>query len=256
MNIIRRKDTKLDGTNPVLLTGYGGYGISIQPYFIPRRRVWLDMGGVMVIANLRGGGEYGEEWHRAGSLERKQNTFDDFIAGAEYLVGQRYTSPARLAIYGHSNGGMLIGAVMTQRPDLFAVALPNAGHHDMLRYHRFTVGAGWIPEYGSPDDPAAFRWLRAYSPLHNVRAGTCYPATMLLTADHDDRERDQHDDVDGRDDAHDRDDEQDQHAPRVRARTLLLGEEVHGLMRGRRPEIGDPGSTPISDLRPPISSST
>jgi prolyl oligopeptidase len=145
------------------------------------------MGGVYALANIRGGGEYGEQWHRAGSLERKQNSFDDFIAGAEYLVGRRFTAPGRLAIYGHSNGGLLVAAVSTERPDLFAAVVGNAGHYDMLRYHRFTVGAGWISEYGSPDDPAAFRYLRAYSPLHNVRQGTCYPATLLLAADHDDR---------------------------------------------------------------------
>jgi prolyl oligopeptidase len=145
------------------------------------------MGGVYAVANLRGGGEYGEEWHRAGMLERKQNSFDDFIAAAEYLVRERYTSPGKLAIRGHSNGGLLVGAVLTQRPDLFAVAVASAGHYDMLRFHRFTVGAGWISEYGSPDRPAEFRYLSAYSPLHNVRAGACYPATLLLAADHDDR---------------------------------------------------------------------
>src|SRR6185503_19943411 len=136
--------------------------------------------------NLRGGGEYGEDWHRAGMLDRKQNSFDDFIAAAEFLIAEGYTSPGRLAIYGHSNGGLLVGAVITQRPDLFAAAVANAGHYDMLRYHRFTIGVGWISEYGSPEDPAAFRYLFAYSPLHNVRPGTCYPATLLLAADHDD----------------------------------------------------------------------
>jgi prolyl oligopeptidase len=187
MFITGKKALRLDGTNPVLLTAYGGFGLVRTPSYQPDVPLWLELGGVYALANPRGGGEYGEEWHRAGSLERKQNSFDDFIAAAEYLIAQRYTSPGKLAIYGHSNGGLLIGAVMTQRPDLFGVALPNAGHHDMLRYHKFTVGAGWIPEYGSPDDPAAFRYLRAYSPLHNVRKGTCYPATLLLTADHDDR---------------------------------------------------------------------
>lgn len=187
MFVTARKTVRLDATNPMLLTGYGGYGAIRGPSYQPDVSLWLEMGGIHAVANLRGGGEYGEQWHRAGSLERKQNSFDDFIAAAEYLRDQRYTAPGKLAIYGHSNGGLLVGAVITQRPDLFAVALPNAGHYDMLRYHTFTVGAGWIPEYGSPDRAADFRYLRAYSPLHNVRDGTCYPATLLLAADHDDR---------------------------------------------------------------------
>jgi prolyl oligopeptidase len=187
MFITGRKGVRLDGRNPTLLTGYGGYGAIQAPSYQPDVALWLEMGGVYAVANLRGGGEYGEAWHRAGSGERKQTSFDDFIAAAEYLVARRYTRPGSLAIYGHSNGGLLVGAMVTQRPDLFAVAVANAGHYDMLRFHRFTVGAGWIPEYGSPDDPVAFRYLRAYSPLHNVRAGTCYPATLLLAADHDDR---------------------------------------------------------------------
>ena len=187
MFITAKKTLRQDGTNPTLLTGYGGYGAIRGPSYQADIALWLEMGGVYALANIRGGGEYGEEWHRGGSLERKQNSFDDFIAAAEYLVHRRYTAPAKLAIYGHSNGGLLVGAVMTQRPDLFAVALANAGHYDMLRYHKFTVGAGWIPEYGSPDNPADFRYLRAYSPLHNVRNGTSYPATLLLAADHDDR---------------------------------------------------------------------
>lgn len=187
MFITARKSVQLNGRNPVLLTAYGGFGTVTGPSYQPDIPLWLELGGVYAVANLRGGGEYGEAWHRAGNLERKQNSFDDFIAAAEYLVARRYTTPAKLAIYGHSNGGLLIGAAMTQRPDLFAVAIANAGHHDMLRFHKFTVGAGWIPEYGSPDNPADFSYLRAYSPLHNVRQGTCYPATLLLTADHDDR---------------------------------------------------------------------
>jgi prolyl oligopeptidase len=149
--------------------------------------VWLQSGGVYAVANIRGGGEYGDEWHRAGMLDRKQNSFDDFVGAAQYLIDEGYTSPAKLAIYGHSNGGLLVGAVLTQRPDLFGAAVANAGHYDMLRYHRFTVGGGWIPEYGSPEDPSAFRYLFAYSPLHNVRPGTCHPSTLLLAADHDDR---------------------------------------------------------------------
>jgi prolyl oligopeptidase len=187
MFITARRSIRLDANNPVMLTGYGGYGAIMGPSYQPDVLLWLEMGGVYAVANLRGGGEYGEEWHRAGSLEHKQSSFDDFIAGAEYLVSRGYTTPSRLAIYGHSNGGLLVGAVLTQRPDLFAVAVADAGHHDMLRYHRFTVGAGWIPEYGSPDRPEDFRYLRAYSPLHNVREGSCYPATLLTTGDHDDR---------------------------------------------------------------------
>jgi prolyl oligopeptidase len=187
MFITARKNLRLDGTNPTFLTGYGGYGMTVGPDFRPDIGLWLEMGGIYAVANLRGGGEYGEAWHQGGSLEHKQNSFDDFIAAAEYLVAQRYTAPEKLAIYGHSNGGLLIGAVMTQRPDLYAVAVANAGHYDMLRYQKFTVGAGWIPEYGSSDSPDDFRWLYAYSPLQHIHDGTCYPATLLLAADHDDR---------------------------------------------------------------------
>jgi len=187
MFVTAAKHLKLDGTHPTLLTAYGGYGSSLTPGYQWDIPMWLEMGGIYAVANIRGGGEYGDAWHRAGMLENKQNSFDDFIAAAEYLSSARYTAADKLAIYGYSNGGLLIGAVITQRPDLFAVALPNAGHHDMLRYHRFTAGAGWVSEYGSPDDPADFRYLRAYSPLHNVRSTTCYPSTMLLAADHDDR---------------------------------------------------------------------
>jgi prolyl oligopeptidase len=187
MFIAARKDVPLDGRNPTLLTAYGGYGATLKPEFQPDVLLWLQRGGVYALANIRGGGEYGEEWHRAGMLDHKQTSFDDFIAAAEHLVSERVTSPQRLAIYGHSNGGLLVGAAITQRPDLFGAAVANAGHYDMLRFHRFTVGAGWIPEYGSPDDPRAFGYLRAYSPLHNVRAGVCYPSTLLLAADHDDR---------------------------------------------------------------------
>jgi prolyl oligopeptidase len=173
MFITARKDLPRDGTNPTFLTAYGGYGSVLGPAYRADVPLWLELGGIYAVANLRGGGEYGEAWHRAGSLERKQNSFDDFIAAAEYLAAQKYTAPARLAVYGHSNGGLLIGAVLTQRPDLFGVALANAGHYDMLRFHRFTVGGGWIPEYGSPDRPEDFRHLRAYSPLHNVHPGDC-----------------------------------------------------------------------------------
>lgn len=185
MFITAKKAVRADGSNPVLLTSYGANGLIEGPDYRPDILLWLELGGVYAVANVRGGGEYGEEWHRAGNREHKQNSFDDFIAAAEYLVTQHYTVPGKIAMYGHSSGGLLIGAVMTQRPDLFAVALPSAGHYDMLRYHKFTVGAGWIPEYGSPDDSVAFGTLSAYSPLQHVRPGTCYPATLLLTADHD-----------------------------------------------------------------------
>jgi prolyl oligopeptidase len=187
MFITHRKGIELDASHPTLLYAYGGFNISLTPFFSPAYAVWLEQGGVLAVANLRGGGEYGEQWHLAGTLERKQNVFDDFIAGAEYLIEQRWTSPERLAIQGSSNGGLLVGATMTQRPDLFAVALPDVGVLDMLRFHKFTIGWAWASDYGSADDANAFRWLRAYSPLHNIKPGTCYPATIVTTADHDDR---------------------------------------------------------------------
>jgi prolyl oligopeptidase len=187
MFLTARKGLPADGRSPAFLTAYGGYGTSMIPGYQPGIPLWLEMGGIYAVANLRGGGEYGEEWHLAGSRERKQNSFDDFIAAARELSTRGWASPDKLAIYGHSNGGLLVGAMVTQRPDLFAAAVGNAGHYDMLRFHRFTVGAGWIPEYGSPENPDEFRTLAAYSPLHHVRAGTCYPATLLLTGDHDDR---------------------------------------------------------------------
>ena len=185
--VTARKGLTLDRSNPTLLYGYGGFSISETPYYRPDVPAWLELGGVYVTANMRGGGEYGEAWHKAGMLDKKQNVFDDFIAVAEALGREGYTSPEHLAILGGSNGGLLVGAAMTQRPDLFAVALPAVGVLDMLRYDKFTGGALWVSEYGSPSDTAAFRYLRAYSPLHNVRAGTCYPATMVTTSDHDDR---------------------------------------------------------------------
>jgi len=187
MFVTARRGLRLDGSHPTMLTAYGGFGTITNPAYRPDLPLWLERGGVFALANIRGGGEYGEDWHRAGSLARKQSSFDDFYAAAETLIAGGWTRPARLAIHGYSNGGMLMGVALTQRPDLFAAVVPEAGHHDMLRFHRFTVGGGWIPEYGSPDSGAMFRVLRAYSPLHNVRAGTCYPATLLLTADHDDR---------------------------------------------------------------------
>jgi prolyl oligopeptidase len=182
-----RKGTELDGRNPTLLYGYGGFNVSMVPYYSPSVAAWLEMGGVYAVANLRGGGEYGEAWHRAGTKERKQNVFDDFIAAGEYLVREKYTTPSRLAIRGGSNGGLLVAATMLQRPDLFAVALPAVGVLDMLRYHRFSAGPFWAADYGSADDPQAVNYLLAYSPLHNLKPGTCYPATLITTADRDDR---------------------------------------------------------------------
>ena len=187
MFVTAAKGLKLDGSHPVFLTAYGGYGSTVEPGFSPDVPVWLEMGGIYVLANIRGGGEYGEEWHRAGMLENKQTSFDDFIAAAEYLIKQGYTQRGKIAIYGHSNGGLLMGAALTQRPDLWGAVVANAGHYDMLRYHRFTAGASWVVEYGSADDPAQFNYLRAYSPLQNVKNGTCYAPTLLLAADHDDR---------------------------------------------------------------------
>lgn len=187
MFVVHKKKIRLDGKNPLYLYGYGGFNISLTPEFNPAAILFMEQGGVYVEVNLRGGGEYGEEWHRAGMLENKQNVFDDFIAAAEYLIEKGYTSPEKLAIAGGSNGGLLVGACMVQRPDLFAVALPSVGVLDMLRYHRFTIGWGWSVEYGNSDNEEQFRYLYAYSPLHNVRPGVCYPATLITTGDHDDR---------------------------------------------------------------------
>lgn len=185
--ITHRKDIELDRTNPTYLYGYGGFNISLTPSFSIPNLAWLEKGGIYAVPNLRGGGEYGEEWHKAGTKERKQNVFDDFIAAAEFLIEEGYTSPQRLAIGGGSNGGLLVGAAMTQRPDLFAVAHPAVGVMDMLRFHKFTIGWAWVSDYGSADDPEMFPYLYAYSPLHNLEPGTCYPATLVTTADHDDR---------------------------------------------------------------------
>jgi prolyl oligopeptidase len=187
MFLIHKKGLEMKGNNPVYLYGYGGFNISLTPSFSPSRLVFLEQGGVVAIANLRGGGEYGEDWHQAGMLDKKQNVFDDFIAAAEYLIAEKVTRPGKLAIAGGSNGGLLVGACMTQRPELFAVALPAVGVLDMLRFHKFTVGWGWVVEYGSSEDSAQFKVLNAYSPLHNLKPGTRYPATMITTADHDDR---------------------------------------------------------------------
>ena len=182
-----RKDVARDGRNPTMLYGYGGFSISILPTYRQDVPAWLERGGIWVTASLRGGAEYGEAWHRAGMLEKKQNVFDDFIAVAEQVIKDGYTSPDRLGIMGGSNGGLLVGVVMEQRPDLFAVALPAVGVMDMLRYDKFTGGALWITEFGSAANPAQFPMLLKYSPVHNIKPGTCYPATLITTADHDDR---------------------------------------------------------------------
>jgi prolyl oligopeptidase len=187
MFIVSKKGIKLDGSNPTYLYGYGGFNISMLPGFSPANLAWMEMGGVYVVANLRGGGEYGESWHQAGTKLQKQNVFDDFIGAAEWLVANKVTSPSKLAIGGGSNGGLLVGAAMTQRPDLFGAAIPMVGVMDMLRFHKFTIGWAWTSDYGSADNPDEFKALVKYSPLHNLKPGTRYPATMVTTADHDDR---------------------------------------------------------------------
>jgi len=187
MFVTHKKGMKLDGSNPTYLYGYGGFDISLTPSFSVSLLAWLEWGGVYAMPNLRGGGEYGEEWHQAGMHEKKQNVFDDFLAAAEYLIAQGYTRPAKLAIGGGSNGGLLVGAAITQRPELFGAALPAVGVMDMLRFHKFTIGWAWVTEYGSADSAAQFPYLYQYSPLHNLKAGTRYPATLITTADHDDR---------------------------------------------------------------------
>ena len=187
MFICHRKGVKLDGNNPTLLYGYGGFNISLTPGFRVSRLSWMELGGVFAMPNLRGGGEYGERWHKAGTKLQKQNVFDDFIAAAEWLIDNGYTSPKKLAIQGGSNGGLLVGACMTQRPDLYAACLPAVGVMDMLRFHKFTAGRFWVDDYGSADDPEEFEALYAYSPYHNLKPGAHYPATMVTTADTDDR---------------------------------------------------------------------
>ena len=188
MMITYKKGIKLNGKNPTLLYGYGGFNVSLMPTFSVANAVWMELGGVYAVPNLRGGGEYGKQWHDAGTKMQKQNVFDDFIAAAEYLINQKYTSPEYLAIKGGSNGGLLVGATMLQRPELFKVALPAVGVLDMLRYHTFTAGAGWAYDYGTADDSKEmFEYLKGYSPLHNVKKGVSYPATLITTGDHDDR---------------------------------------------------------------------
>jgi prolyl oligopeptidase len=187
MFLTYRKGIARDSSNPVYLTAYGGFDISILPSFSVVSAVWLEMGGVLAQPNLRGGGEYGEEWHLAGMHDKKQNVFDDFIAAAEYLIAEGWTRPAKLAVGGGSNGGLLIGAVENQRPELFGATLPAVGVMDMLRFHKFTIGWAWVTEYGSSDSVSQFPYLYRYSPLQNIRPGTRYPPTLVTTADHDDR---------------------------------------------------------------------
>jgi prolyl oligopeptidase len=187
MFIVHKKGLKLDGTNPTLLYGYGGFNVSLTPGFSVSRLIWLENGGIYAVPNLRGGGEYGEEWHKAGTKLQKQNVFDDFIAAAEYLIKEKYTQPAKLAISGGSNGGLLVGAALNQRPELFGAALPAVGVMDMLRFHKFTIGRAWTSDYGSADNADEFAAIYKYSPLHNIKKGAKYPAVMVTTADHDDR---------------------------------------------------------------------
>jgi len=187
MILSHKKGLEKNGKLPTLLYGYGGFNISIMPTFSPANLAWMEMGGVYAVPNLRGGGEYGREWHEAGMLQKKQNVFEDFIAAAEYLITEKVTNSSKLAIQGRSNGGLLVGATMAQRPELFAVALPGVGVLDMLRFHKFTIGWAWVNEFGSSEDPEQFKTLMAYSPLHNLIPGRRYPATLITTADHDDR---------------------------------------------------------------------
>lgn len=187
MFLTYKKGLKLDGNNPVLLYGYGGFNIPMTPGFSVSNAFFAEQGGIYVVVNLRGGSEYGESWHKAGMLQNKQHVFDDMIAAAEFLVKEKYTNPSKIAVRGGSNGGLLVGAVMTQRPDLFKVAIPQVGVMDMLRYHKFTIGWAWATEYGRSDKEEDFKNLYSYSPLHNLKKGVSYPATLVTTADHDDR---------------------------------------------------------------------
>jgi prolyl oligopeptidase len=187
MFLVHRRGVNRNGRNPVVLYGYGGFNIALTPWYSSAHIMWMDMGGIFAVANLRGGSEYGEAWHLAGTKLHKQNVFDDFIAAAQWLISNKYTSPDRLAIEGESNGGLLMGAVVNQRPDLFGAVLAGVGVMDMLRYEKFTAGVGWVGDFGSPDNPQEFRALLAYSPLQNIHPGTPYPAVLVTTADHDDR---------------------------------------------------------------------
>ena len=187
MFLVHRKGLKLDGSHPALLTGYGGFNLAQTPAFAARAAVWAENGGVYALANLRGGNEFGEEWHKAGMLARKQNVFDDFIGAAEWLIREGYTSPSHLAISGGSNGGLLVGAALTQRPELFAAVVCSYPLLDMIRYHKFLVAGYWVPEYGSADNPEQFPFLYAYSPYHRVKPGTKYPAVLFITGDSDTR---------------------------------------------------------------------
>jgi prolyl oligopeptidase len=185
--IAHRKGLKLDGSTPTLLYGYGGFNVSETPSYRVTASTWMTMGGVYVSASIRGGGEYGAAWHDAGTKGKKQNVFDDFIAAGEWLVANKYTRPNRLAINGGSNGGLLVGAVVNQRPGLFGAAIPQVGVMDMLRFHKFTIGWAWVSDYGTSDQAEDFKWLSAYSPIHNIRPGVNFPPILITTADHDDR---------------------------------------------------------------------
>jgi prolyl oligopeptidase len=187
MFLVHRKDIKLDGSSPALLTGYGGFNLSQTPGFSARAALWVENGGVYALPNLRGGGEFGEDWHKAGMLAKKQNVFDDFIGAAEWLIKNGYTSPSRLAISGGSNGGLLVGAALTQRPDLYAAVVCSYPLLDMVRYQKFLVAGYWVPEYGSGDNPEQFPFIYAYSPYHHVKAGAKYPAVLFITGDSDTR---------------------------------------------------------------------